>query len=50
MPRKIMETGDMMTDIFIFHDGSSKSSGVSIYLGSENKGKKGVAIAKTGPK
>ena len=36
----------MLTNILVFHDGSSLTSGVFIYLGVENKDKKRIAVAK----
>ena len=47
-PGASFEPGDRLNDILVFHDGSSLTSGVSIYLAVENKGKKRIAIAKEG--
>ena len=49
-PGASFEPGDRLTNILVFHDGSSLTFGVSIYLAVETKGKKRIAIAKAGSK
>jgi len=51
LPRSVMKPGDKLQDVIIFHDGSSLTAGVSIYLGIINENGTGkMEIVKAGSK